>query len=501
MKTKLTCLLLALVMMLSLLVTACATDEPEEGDEPSDSSTPETPDGTPEEPDEVKITPDLPEMNFNQAEFHCLHWNLDSIVGGSWVPWEEIDIDEPTGETLDDQVYRRNAYVEETYNAVISTEYCMAHTEMPLKIRAAVSTNDNTYQIMVQRSANLSAMWTEGLFKNLRGEDMQYIDLEKPWWNQSSLDTFTFGEVTQFASSEMLILDKSETGGIFFSTVLQSDHNLPNFYEMVENGEWTWEAMRESAEVVVDDLNGDDVMDANDQWGTCGNRAPFPYLYVAAGKSFGEIDEDGYLFTTIQEDDNIDFMIEIHDEMIFQDSHAHSDVIPDFGITKKFKANEILFLYYSIKMSNNLRDMESNYGILPFPKYDEYQEGYHHLIMPDGDSIIGVPLSCGDTDLTSFMLEAISAESYYTVYPAFYDVVMMSKFTRDPQSRDMLKIIFDTRTYDIGSIYGYGGFYGKLITHAANSRNSNLASLFASGEKTITSSIEQLNDLIDEWNQ
>jgi hypothetical protein len=253
--------------------------------------------------------------------------------------------------------------------------------------------------------------------------------------------------------------------------------------------------------VVVDDLNGDDVMDANDQWGSSGNRAPFPYLYVAAGKSFGEIDEDGYLFTTILEDDNIDFMIEIHDEMIFQDSHAHSDIIPDFSIAKKFKANEILFVYYSIKMSNNLRDMDSNYGILPFPKYDEYQEGYHHLIMPDGDSIIGVPLSCGDTDLTSFMLEAISAESYYTVYPAFYDVVMMSKFTRDPQSRDMLKIIFDTRTYDIGSIYGFGGFYGKLITHAANSRNSNLASLFASGEKTITSSIEQLNDLIDEWNQ
>lgn len=64
----------------------------------------------------------------------------------------------------------------------------------------------------------------------------------------------------------------------------------------------------------------------------------------------------------------------------------------------------------------------------------------------------------------------------------------------------MLKIIFDTRMYDIGSIYGFGSFYGQLITHAATSRNSNLASLFASDEKTITSSIEQLNDLIDEWN-
>ena len=500
MKTKLTCLFLALVLMLSLFVTACATDEPAPDENP-DQSTPETPEETPEEPEEIKITPDLPEMDFDKAEFHCLHWNLDSIVGGSWVPWEEIDIDEPTGETLDDQVYRRNAYVEETYNVVISTEYCMAHTEMPVKIRAAVSTDDNTYQIMVQRSGNLSAMWTEGLFKNLRGEDMEYLDFEKPWWNTNSLETFTFGEVTQFVASEMLILDKSETGGIFFSTVLQNNYELPNYYEMVENGEWTWEVLREGAEIVTEDLNGDDIMDANDQWGSCGNRAPFPYLYVASGYSFGQIDEDGYLFTNIQDDDQIDFMIEIHDEMIYQDSHAHSDVIPEFSIAKKFKANEILFVYYSIKMSNNLRDMESNYGILPFPKYDEYQESYHHLIMPDGDSIIGVPLSCGDAELTAFMLEAISAESYYTVYPAFYDVVMMSKFTRDPESRDMLKLIFDTRTYDIGSIYGYGGFYGTLITHAANKRDSNLASLFASNTSTINSSIDKLNELIDSWNQ
>ncbi len=500
MKAKILCLLLACLMACSaLFVTACSDPEPEKTDDPN---TPDPPTPTnPDDPDEdTKILPDLPQIGFDGAEFHCLHWNLDPVVGGGWVPWEEIDIDNPTGETLDDQVYRRNAYVEETYQVVISTEYCMANTEMPTKIRAATSTNDDAYQIMVQRSNDLAAMWTEGLFYNLRGDEMHYIDLEKPWWNQNSLKTFTFGEVTQFASSEMLILDKSETGAIFFSTVLQSNYDLPNFYEMVEDGTWTWEALRESAEKVVDDLNGDDVMDAEDQWGSCGNRAPLPYLYVASGRSFGEIDEDGHLFTTIGEDENIEFLVEIHDEMIYQDSHAHIDTIPNFSLNKKFKANEILFTYYSVKMSNSLRDMDSNYGILPFPKYDKYQEGYHSLIMPDGDSVIGVPISCGDTDLTSFVLEAITAESYYTVYPAFYDVVLMGKFTRDAESQDMLKIIFDTRTYDIGSIYGFGGFYGQLITHAATRGDSNIASLYASNENTVNSSIDRLNDLIDQWN-
>ncbi|MBQ7337022.1 MAG: hypothetical protein IJW40_01055 [Clostridia bacterium] len=502
MKIKLLSVLLALIMVLSMLAACAQETEKDPAADPGNNN-PQTPDTEDDPPaEEEKLLPNLPAIDFNQAEFHCLHWNLDSIVGGNWVPWEEIAIEDPTGDMLDDQVWRRNSYVEETYNVVITTEYCMANTEMPTKIRAATSTNDDTYQMMVQRSANLTSMWTEGLFYNLRGEEMHHIDLEQPWWNQSSVETFTFGNVTQFAASEMLLLDKSETGCVFFSTVLQNDFSLPNFYEMVEEGEWTWEALRESAEIVVDDLNGDDVMDANDRWGSSGNRAPLPYLYVASGYSFAEIDEDGHIFTTIGEDESIDFLVEIHDEMIYQDSHAHSDVIPDFGIAKKFKANEVLFTYYSVKMSNNLRDMESNYGILPMPKYDKYQDNYYNLIMPDGDSVIGVPISCGDTELTSLVIEALSAESYYTVYPAFYDVVLMSKFTRDAESQDMLKIIFDTRVYDIGAIYGLGNYHGQLITYAATHYgDSNIASLYAANENAITASIKQLNDLIDQWNE
>ena len=494
-------LLLALLLICIAALSAC-TDTPEDPDDPKNSEGPSENDPTKEDdPEDTKILPNLPKMDFNQAEFHCLHWNLDSFVGGGWMPWEEIDIDTPTGEVLDDQVYQRNAYVEETYNVRITSEYAMSY-EMPNMIRAAVSTSDDIYQFMVERSGDITAMWTEGLFMNLRGDEMQYLDLEKPWWNQKSLDAFTFGNVTQFAASEMLLMDKAESDAIFFSTTLQRDHDLPNFYQMVEDGTWTWEAMREAAEIATRDLNGDDVMDANDQWGTCGNRTPLQYLYFGAGYSYGEIDEDGYLTTTLLEDEQVDFIIEIHDEMIYQDSHAHSDVIPNFSIIEKFKANEVLFAFYSVKMINSLRDMDSNYGVLPIPKYDEYQENYRHMVGPDGDSIMGVPLSCGDTTLTSFVLEALSAESYYTVYPTFYDVLMMGRYARDAETRDMLKIIFDTRSYDIGIIYGYDNVCGQLAVYAAEHYgDSNLASFFASKASVIESSIKKLNEMIDFWNE
>jgi len=71
------------------------------------------------------------------------------------MPWEEIDIDTPTGELLEDQVYQRNSYVEETYNVRITSEYAMSY-EIPYMIRTAVSTSDDIYQIMVERSCDLS---------------------------------------------------------------------------------------------------------------------------------------------------------------------------------------------------------------------------------------------------------------------------------------------------------------------------------------------------------
>ena len=455
MKNKLTCLLLVFVLLFSLFATACATDDPADdtpGNTPDNPDTPDTP-GTPEDPEDVKILPNLPAMDFNKAEFHCLHWNLEDFVGGGWIPWEEIDVNQPSGSTLDDEVFRRNAYVEETYNAVISTEYGMANTEVPTKIRAAVSTGDNSYQMMVNRSIEMSGMWTENLFQDLRSDEMKYLDFEKPWWNQDSLDAFTFGDTTLFAASDMLILDKSETGCIYYSTSLARDHSLPNYYAMVEEGTWTWEALLEGAETVVRDLNGDDIMDAKDQWGSAGNVGPIQYLFVGSGYSFAELDEDGHLYTDIQNEEQIDFLTEMFETMIYSDAHANTDVVSGFSVADKFAANELLFLYYSVKIGNSFRNMEANYGILPIPKYDEYQEEYYHLVTPDADSIIAVPLSCGDTDFTSFMLEAISAESYYTVYPAFYDIVLMNRTVRDPESKEMLKLIFDTRTYDIGAVH------------------------------------------------
>lgn len=451
------------------------------------------------EAESTRLLPDLPDVTFPGEVIHCLHWTIGSEgVGGAWTPWEEIATDILNGETINNAVFNRNSAVEEQYKVKITTEYAFNY-EFADKILNAVSTGDDTYSFFVNRSGDIPPLWTIGALYDLRGNEVRYIDSTKPWWNQDSLNAFTFGTVTQFAASDILVLDKSETAVVFFSTRLQDDYGLENYYELVESGKWTWEALIRNAESCVKDLDGDLMMTAADQWGSCGNRAPGEYLYVGSGLKFADIDDEGHIFTEVGSEASIDLMLAIHDNILYAPFHANSDYL-GINIPKKFMSNEIEFLFYSVKLANTLRNMESNYGILPIPKFDEYQTRYYDHVMPDGDSVLAIPISNENPSMTGLILEALSAESYYTVYPAFYDTIMMGKFARDPETRDMLKIVFDSRTYDIGPVHGLSRFIVSYATYAAEHHgDTGFASLYQNYAKQIQSDLDEINEKIDEW--
>lgn len=501
--------ILAIAMALLLLLAACLASCGEAKDPEQDETTPDDSNHSAEsatgesETEEKQIQPDLPEMNFGGKEVHCLHWTLgEDGVGGGWIPWEEIAVEQPDGEVMSQAVYDRNGYVEEKYGVQISTEYAQANTELPNRILRAVSTNDPAYSFIVERSLDLRTMWTSGSFYNLKGEELSYLDLSKPWWNKDSLEAFTFGNVTQFASSDMLVLDKSETGVVLFSTSLQTDLGLDDYYQLARDGKWTWDALIRNSEICVSDLDGNLTMDAADRYGSCGNRAPSNYLYVGSGLHFAQVDRDGYIYSDVYSQESINLMQDIHERILYQDFHAHSDHIPDFGLSRKFMANEIEFLFYSVKIANSFRTMETDYGILPIPKYDEEQTRYYNLVMPDGDSVLAVPISNDDPEVTGFVLEALSAKSYYTVYPSFYEVVLKGKSTRDQESREMLDLIFQNRTYDTGLVHGLGGFTNAYVTYAANHYGEvGFVSLCEEYDDIIDSALEDINKLIDDWNK
>jgi hypothetical protein len=137
--------------------------------------------------------------------------------------------------------------------------------------------------------------------------------------------------------------------------------------------------------------------------------------------------------------------------------------------------------------------MDSDFGILPLPKYDERQENYRSLVNPYTGVMLGIPKSVNDLDRTGMILEAISAESRYTLQPAYYDMNLKIKNTRDTDSEAMLDIIYDTRytLYDIAEIYNFGDFVGTIRRVPTHDGNANYASQFEKFEAKMQKDIDK----------
>ena len=61
-----------------------------------------------------------------------------------------------------------------------------------------------------------------------------------------------------------------------------------------------------------------------------------------------------------------------------------------------------------------------------------------------------IPITARDPDRTSVIIEALAEESYNTVLPAFYEITLMSRYSRDSESAFMLDIAFAGRRFDLG---------------------------------------------------
>jgi len=127
-----------------------------------------------------------------------------------------------------------------------------------------------------------------------------------------------------------------------------------------------------------------------------------------------------------------------------------------------FEENRILFFSEVMQNIIRLRQMDTDFGIIPLPKYSKEQEFVPHYVFVDTTTVAAVPANAPDIERTSIILEAFSAESTYTVIPAYYEVSLKTKLARDEQSGEMIDLIRASRTYDLATVYDFGGIYGAV---------------------------------------
>ncbi len=485
MKRKTICVLLLLAMLTSSLAGCGTTAEVSETE-----STPAVTEAAETEPAELTRanTPDnLPDgLDFGGANIK-IHGRGDTDSA------EEL-VREQTGDVVDDAVYNRNVSVEERLNITIEafTPYgWQNYSEAITQIRASVQAGDDEYQIIAGYSAPVPVLATDKLLNNLH--EVPYVEVSQPWWVQSIVKDLTINGQLDFLCGDIALtmLQSSYTMAVNFA--LAENYGITGIYDTVLSGAWTIDKVRELSAIVSEDTNGDGKKDSND---VCGLLIGNDLLNDA--DSFMQ----GSMITMTSRDANglpkLDVNMEkmaTLTEKVYRLLYENEGAVVDTNIAscELFAEDKALFSPSYLSFYHDAyREMESDYGILPYPKFDEHQEKYSTRVQ-DGVSIWAVPITVQNLECVGATLEAMAAESYRTVTPAYFETALKSKYSRDEQSLEMLDIIRDGVMFNFEIIYNsqMGGAW-DIMRKMMRDKTKDFASTWAAREKGYRTSLDKL---------
>ena len=120
--------------------------------------------------------------------------------------------------------------------------------------------------------------------------------------------------------------------------------------------------------------------------------------------------------------------------------------------SKLFIEDRSMFYFGQLQSAEYLRDMKSDYGVIPTPKLDEAQEQYYSYVF-EVMRFMALPYNCQKSDAVCAMLEEMAFEGYQNVSPVYYETVIKNKYTRDDVSSQMIDLVRDGMLTDIARIH------------------------------------------------
>lgn len=81
------------------------------------------------------------------------------------------------------------------------------------------------------------------------------------------------------------------------------------------------------------------------------------------------------------------------------------------------------------------RDTNVDYGIIPYPKYDEAQKEYLSL---NWTGLQCIPVSCKNIELAGMVAEELGYENKKSVLPTYFDQLLDGKIARHGEPEQCL---------------------------------------------------------------
>ena len=446
--------LIAMILILSFVVTALACGKSNEG-EVTDNATTTTASGDTtgatttvtetESPYDANgyLKSDLPEdLHFGDATVTILYW--DDVEN------PEFESDGINGDIVNDAIYTRNMTVEEKLGVKIAFEHTKGNVSNIAEFKSVVGTaytaGENTYDLIAAYSRTTAACAQSGYCLDLL--ELDYLNFENPWWPANLLEVTGIGDSMYFASGDASVNVLHMMYCTMYNKDLIEQYKLQDPVELVKNGKWTLEAMQTICKDIYQDLDNNGSESEGDFFGVTVGSYHLDSLYTGSGLK-------------LVEKGNGDQLMVISDDFFSEKATNLCDFLGKWLATTDvydttdavaFLAGNCVFDINNCSIAIEMQDVSYSYGVLPVPKYDEAQENYITCV-GNPFTLYAVYANTKDANRAAAVLECWASEAYRTTTPAQFETTMKLKYSESEVEADMYDIIRTTVVFDIGRLF------------------------------------------------
>ncbi|MBE6715105.1 MAG: hypothetical protein E7575_07510 [Ruminococcaceae bacterium] len=378
-----------------------------------------------------------------------------------------LDAESLTGDTISDAVYKRNLAVEELYKVKVKQN---VQDGAPAELlQSYYMAGDYFFDVIYGWGYKMGALIPENFFASVN--NLPHIDLTKPYWSPSAVEDLSINGNLYIFINDISMNSLEWADLLFYNKQVAEDYNVETTYgspyQLVRDGKWTIDTFLKMVQHVSNDLNGDGkITGTDDVYGILG-ASSLSFAY-ASGISTVEKQDDGTYLLSYFNDKTLDIGQKINRVFSNTDHNPDWQSMSDgadmtgyndpWEYTRSFFAKgHCVFLTGSAQITGEFRDMETPYGILPLPKYDEYQENYYHNIT-ELASLFAIPttynqkVSTSGASRTGMILEYMAYKSNQVLLPQYYDTLLKGQRLDSPDDVEMLDIIRASVGYDFCAI-------------------------------------------------
>lgn len=495
MKKRILALICALFILLPSVVSCAQT-----GDIPDGSSTNASEDKAqttlgPATTEEETTSYPVPEVKKLDG---FVYRNL--IVGNNmWGPIYFAEDGEQNGNIINDSLYRREAFLEETYDCEIEH---ITDSKALQTLGNHVSTGTDLCEAIYLSGTDTMSAAVSGYVLDIN--TLEGLNLDQPWWDQRIQQEYLVGNHLFTLEGDMNMLDELRSVCVVFNKTHYENYGYNTLYgtpyDLVENNKWTYDTLLEMIKGVTTDPT-----DENGMWGMVSEVSAPYYFFLGMG------------YKTLT-NNNGEFTVNIGSEQITTSLQKVMELVrnPDVMIINNgvwfggndvwtqavniFKSGNALFRSTAISAVNGLIDMTSDYGILPVPNNGETHE-YYCYVGGGNHRPLSFPANLKDVENTMLMADATAYYSRFTskegntsLRDAFYYQLADYRLARSPEDTRMLDIFFDSKTFDIDQTAKVTGLESAIWSLSKAGNVDGVASTIATTSKTASMSMQKFLD-------